>query len=187
MRVLWSITAAGVLAAAPVAAADGADTPAPAPAPVLQAAAAAGAIDPDGSATEATPWIIETEHEYVYDFETDMFVATNGVTIRYGPTTLSAQNATFSSETGEVRADGNVRLDRYGALWTGEVLRYNLLTGQMSGEGFKTGDPPFFASGEVLVADQTADVYVLADGAVTTDDYVPPSATASSSSQRAAS
>lgn len=134
-----------------------------------------------------TPWLeaaaqelkeplrIDSQDFVEFDTETGFAIVTNGVTMYYGTTTLSAKQASWSEATGEVNAQGQVRLDREGVLWTGEILRYNFLTGRMSGEGFKTGNAPFYASGDVMVADQKADVYVLVGGEVTTDDYAPPS------------
>jgi len=120
------------------------------------------------------PWRIDSDEPVEYDILTGQMIATNGVTVHYRGVVLSARRALLNQQTGQVEAEGNVLLEREGQLWTGDRLRYNFKTGHMSGEDFKTGDPPFFAQGDAIVADQKSDVYVLANGYVTTDDVAEP-------------
>jgi LPS-assembly protein len=117
---------------------------------------------------------IEIEGPVVFDWETQVATATNSVTVSYRGAVLSAEKATIDYKTGEIQAEGQVHLQRQGQLWTGNRIRYNFKTSRMSGEDFRTGQAPLFAEGGVLVADQPAGVYVLANGALTTDDYAKP-------------
>ena len=50
--------------------------------------------------------------------------------------------------TGEVVADGAVRIQRDEQIWVGEHIRYNFKTRQMEAEQFRTGKPPVFAAGQ---------------------------------------
>ena len=120
------------------------------------------------------PWRITSVEPVEYDLETGQLVATNGVTVQYKGIVLSARRALLNQQTGQMEAEGDVQLEREGQLWIGERIRYNFNTGHMSGEDFKTGEPPFFAQGDAVVADEKNDVYVLANGYITTDDVAEP-------------
>ncbi len=116
-------------------------------------------------------WTVDTPEGYLtYSNDTRVWIATNGIIAKYGGATLTAQRATGSEITGQVVADGDVRLEREGQVWKGDHVEYNFLTGKMEGEHFRTGQNPFFAEGQYLVGDQKAGVYVGAGGLVTTDD-----------------
>ena len=68
----------------------------------------------------AVEWRLEQlrpESVYEYDFATKTFVATNGVMIIYGDAVLTAERASANSETGEVVADGNVRVQQGDQTW----------------------------------------------------------------------
>ena len=122
----------------------------------------------------------EAEESWVIDSVSDMVLKdgtitlTNGVTIRHLGTVLKARRARLNQETGECQAEGDVRLDGDGKVWTGDKMRYNFKTRQIVGENFKAGQPPYFAKGEVFVGEQAQGVYVLLDGLITTDDNADP-------------
>jgi lipopolysaccharide assembly outer membrane protein LptD (OstA) len=118
-------------------------------------------------------WFIEAPGG-VIDPKTGAMTATNYVRVKYADSVLTAQRATLNQETGEVEAEGNVRLQHYGQLWIGEKLRYNFKTGKMVGEDFRTGQPPLFAKGDVVVGDKPAGVYVAVNGLLTGDDRPGP-------------
>ena len=124
--------------------------------------------------TNAPTYEIETQGLVDIDAQTGEMVTTNGFMLIHRGATLTADRARYNQNTGHVEAEGNVLIEREGHIWTGDKVTYNFLTGKMTGEGFKTGHPPFFAEGEVLAADEQANVYVLVDGALTTDDHAPP-------------
>jgi len=115
-------------------------------------------------------------------FETNgmtMAVATNGVVIKYGEeTVLSADRASINQTTGDMFADGSVRLQRDSQTWVGEHLHYNYKTGEMDGTEFRTGKTPMFAEGRGFKGyhanDQTNSIYTATNGFITTDDYSRP-------------
>ncbi len=90
---------------------------------------------------------------FEYEEETGTVSDPLGVSVRYGDAVLQAKRVRVNRQTGEVLAEGEVRLQRGGELWTGERLRYNFATREMQGEYFRTGISPFFAAGEGLRAD----------------------------------
>jgi outer membrane protein insertion porin family len=50
--------------------------------------------------------------------------------IRHGRTVISGKEVSFNTETGQVVARGQVRLEQNGQIWSGEQLTYNLKTNQ---------------------------------------------------------
>src|SRR5262245_9831813 len=98
-----------------------------------------------GAEAEAEPWVIESENNFYYKPGEGTITLTNGVTIRHAGAVLRARRARLNMETGECRAEGDVRLEGDGKVWTSDKLRYNFLTRQIVGEEFKTGQPPYFA------------------------------------------
>ena len=73
-----------------------------------------------------------------------------------------ADSASVDQQTGEVVADGHVRIEQGDQIWTGEHIRYNFKTHQMQSEQFRTGKPPVFAQGEQLQGDTTNQTYTRA-------------------------
>ena len=51
--------------------------------------------------------------------EGDTIVGTNGICVKYGEAVLMADSASVNTKTGEVLADGNVRIEEGGLIWTG--------------------------------------------------------------------
>ncbi len=123
---------------------------------------------------EAPRIIIEAAEDAEYNLETGMVTATNGIIVRYQDALLTAQKATLNQFTYEVEAQGNVRLQRGAQLLSGDRIQYNFLTKKIVGENFKFGQAPFLVQSDVMVGDQAANVYVGAEGLVTTDDYANP-------------
>ncbi|HUC83987.1 MAG TPA: LPS assembly protein LptD, partial [Candidatus Acidoferrales bacterium] len=115
-----------------------------------------------------------------YNFATATVTWTNGVYVNYndGAMVLTADRAVIKTKTGDVEADGHVRIETADMLWLGEHIRYNYKTHLMSSEEFRAGRLPVFAEGEQLTG------YLLKKGAtnevtarhafVTTDDYSDP-------------
>ena len=109
-----------------------------------------------------------------FNLQTGEFSATNGIVIQAGDSRLSAQRMTGNQNTGDLQAEGRVRLEAGGRVWVGDKLEYNFRTGKIAGEDFRFGQYPFFVNGEVMTGDQTNNLFVMAEGYVTTDDYSEP-------------
>jgi lipopolysaccharide assembly outer membrane protein LptD (OstA) len=88
--------------------------------------------------------------------------------------TLIADSARLDYQSGEVEADGHVRIEQGDFTWTGEHIRYNFKTHQMQSEQFRTGKPPAFAQAEQLQGDTTNNTYTARHAFVTTDDVSDP-------------
>lgn len=110
----------------------------------------------------------------VTDLTTGFTVATNGVLVKYGEAVLTAESATIDPSTGQVTADGHVRIQQGEQLWASEHVRYNYKTHQMEAEQFRTGETPVFAAGAGLHADITNRIYTATNALVTTDDVAQP-------------
>ncbi len=162
------------------------------------AEAPAGATDPDSTAEEDAKLVVEAVSGQEANFkslEDTVIEATHpsGVQATYKGSTLSADRLAVNRETSQTTAEGNVRLQRGSKLWVGEKLTYNFVTEEMSGDEFKVGDTPFFASGRNLAASKLEEtpedpaapgkgdspdllnrVYTASDGTLTTDDVENP-------------
>src|SRR5262245_54787231 len=132
------------------------------------------AVVPAWSAETEEPWFIDSPSGMVYNERDGTITLTNGVTIRHMGAVLTARRARINQETGECEAEGDVRLEGDGKVWTSDKLRYNFQTRRIVGEDFKTGQPPYFARGDVFVGEQTNGVYLLLDGLVSADDNADP-------------
>ena len=111
-----------------------------------------------------------------YDFASGTAIGTNGIYVNYnqGSAVLTADSASVNRKTGEVEADGNVRIESGDQLWVGEHIRYNFKTRQMRSEQFRTGRTPVFAGGVGLTGDGSNRIYTAQSAFVTTDDYEEP-------------
>jgi LPS-assembly protein len=110
----------------------------------------------------------------IYNFLTQTATATEGVLVRYGDAVLTAERAALDYKTGEVIADGDVRIQQGGQFYTSQHVRYNFLTHQLQAEEFRTGETPVFAAGEGLSGDLTNHVYTATHSRLTTDDEANP-------------
>jgi LPS-assembly protein len=116
------------------------------------------------------------ESELVRSMTTGMWMATNGVVIRYGTNTvLVADRISLDEQTGEVTAEGGVSLQSEERFWRGESVVYNFRTKEMKADTFRVGLAPFYVSGEGLTADQTNQTYQATNASLTTDDIANPS------------
>ena len=109
-----------------------------------------------------------------YDFQTGLLTVTNGVLVKYGGAVLTADRAVLNEETGEVVADGAVRIQQGDQLWASEHIRYNFKNRQMEATQFRTAQAPAFAAGKGLHADTTNRVYYGTNALLTTDDVARP-------------
>ena len=108
-----------------------------------------------------------------YDMASGMAIGTN-VFVKYGAATLMADSATVNWQSGEVLADGHVRIESGDQIWVGEHIRYNFKTHQMQSAEFRTGKPPVFAAGRELSGDISNKTYNARHVFVTTDDVSHP-------------
>jgi lipopolysaccharide assembly outer membrane protein LptD (OstA) len=109
-----------------------------------------------------------------FDFQTGIALGTNGVLVRFGSSFLTADMVGVNTNSGDVTADGNVRIQSEEQVWVGEHVRYNFKTKQMEAEQFRTGKAPVFATGEGLHGEFTNNIYYATNGIVTTDDSAEP-------------
>jgi len=128
-------------------------------------------------AQPADEWVIQplTDDGWAWlDYEKGLAGGTNGILVQFGGAVLTADSGTVNKKTGEVAADGGVRIQREGQVWVSEHVRYNFLTREIRAEQFRTGEPPFFAAGEGLHADTKEQVFVATNSILTTDDVAQP-------------
>lgn len=109
-----------------------------------------------------------------FDLQTGLGRGTNGVLVRYGSAFLTADQVGVNQPSGDVTADGNVRIQSEEQVWIGEHIRYNFKTKQMEAEQFRTGKAPVFAAGEGLHGEYTNRLYMATNGVITTDDVAEP-------------
>jgi LPS-assembly protein len=94
-------------------------------------------------------------------------------------TSLTANSASVDIATGDVQADGNVRIESAGQLWVGDHIDYNFKTKLMRSEEFRTGMAPVFASGERLSGwvdskKGATNIMTATNAIITTDDVSNP-------------
>jgi LPS-assembly protein len=109
-----------------------------------------------------------------FDFQTGLGRGTNGVLVRCGTAFLTADQVSVNQQSGEVIADGQVRIQREDQIWVGEHIRYNFKTRLMEAEQFRTGKAPVFAEGAGLHGEITDGPYIATNGVITTDDVANP-------------
>ena len=137
-------------------------------------------------AADTNQWVIQAlsdvipnlpEGRMYYDMSAGVAMWTNGVFVQNRGAVLTADSAVVYTRTSVVQADGHVRIESGGQLWTGDHITYNFKTKQMISEQFRTGLSPVFASGEGLagnVSNRLAQVYTATNAFVTTDDIANP-------------
>jgi LPS-assembly protein len=109
-----------------------------------------------------------------FNFETGQGYGTNGVIVRYGGAFLTADSVFVDEQSGDVTADGQVRIQNGDQLWVSDHVRYNFKTQQIEAVQFRTGSYPVFAGGEGLHGEYTNHVYIATNGIITTDDIYKP-------------
>lgn len=132
-------------------------------------------------AQEQTSWVVKALNQVIpgapdgsMDVVGNKVYCTN-VFVQYeSNATLIADSAILDYQSGEVTADGHVRIGQGDQIWIGEHIRYNFKTRQMQSESFRTGKPPVFAAGEQLQGDITNNTYHARSAYVTTDDVNDP-------------
>lgn len=126
------------------------------------------------------PPVIRGKTGVDYDSTNNFLVITNGLFVKYTDagvvTILTADRGRANVDSGDLYADGSVRLQRSLETWEGEHLYYNFKTRKMEGESFRMGQAPFYVAGEKLngVGEGTNGTYHTTNSIVTTDDYYNP-------------
>lgn len=110
----------------------------------------------------------------VYDFQTGITSATNGVIVKRGNSVMTANQVVVYHQTGEAFASGSVRIEQGDQLWVGDEMRYNFNTRQMEARQFRTGIPPVFMQGNNLHGDLAGKTYAATNSFFTTDDVPNP-------------
>src|SRR6478672_7738357 len=108
------------------------------------------------AAEEPQQWTLKASNPQgwaVYDPDTGLFHGTNGVFFSYGGAVLSSDSMIVDQASGQVFADGNVRIQREEQVWIGDHIVYNYTNNQIEARQFRTGKPPLFVQGEGLHAE----------------------------------
>ncbi|HXC36595.1 MAG TPA: hypothetical protein VNV43_12020, partial [Candidatus Acidoferrales bacterium] len=108
-----------------------------------------------------------------WDPSTGIYHATNEL-LQYKNASLMADSAKVNPATGEVIAEGHVRIMQAGQIWIGNHIIYNLKTHDMESSGFRTGKPPVYAEGAIVHGNVTNKTYIARYVYVTTDDVNHP-------------
>ena len=134
-------------------------------------------------AQEAPSWEVQALSQIIpgtvegkldYDLAKGTATGTNGIFVRYGDATMTADAASLDTKSGEVVGDGHVRIESGDQLWVGDHIRYNFKTHRMQSESFRTGKWPVFASGADLAGNSSNKVYTADHAYITTDDTADP-------------
>jgi len=143
----------------------------------------AGFLAVVATAQETPAWEVQALNQIIpgtvegkldYDMANGTAKGTNGVFVKYGTTTLTADSGTLDTKSGEMVADGHVRIESADQLWIGDHIRYNFKTHQMQSESFRTGRWPVFVGGTDLTGNSSNRVFVANHAYVTTDDAAEP-------------
>lgn len=108
-----------------------------------------------------------------YDPATGTYDATN-MLLRYQNATIMGDSVKWDSQTGDVIANGHVRIEEAGQIWVGNHVLFNLKTHQMETGRFRTGKPPIFAEGDRIQGNLTNHTYSAQNVKVTTDNVRKP-------------
>jgi lipopolysaccharide assembly outer membrane protein LptD (OstA) len=128
------------------------------------------AAEADGLSIEST-----SGGDLEYDPRTGQATYRDGVIVKYGDSVLTADRVKIDRVTGEVAAEGNVVLVREGgSLWRGDRLFYNFKTRVIGGNDFRTGQQPYFATGDAVITNPTNHTYSATNAYFTTDDHPEP-------------
>jgi hypothetical protein len=119
----------------------------------------------------------DSESDLTLDINTGETVATNGVSVVYGPTRLNADSIRLNQESGWVRAQGNVLFQSGTNIWVGNSISYNLDDQSIEAYEFRTGQSPAYVYGRYLEGETSTnpgDSLIARDAWFTTDDTADP-------------
>lgn len=107
--------------------------------------------------------------------------ATNGIVVNYtdasGLTILTAKKGRVDENTGDILAEGSVRIQHENETFIGERVHFNYLTRELETDVFRMGQTPIYVQGEQVsgVGVGTNGIYQGTNAIITTDDYATPS------------
>ncbi len=150
----------------------------------MGAEAALPAVPAPAAPAPATPPAVEEanvvienlsgQSEVEYNLEDHVWIGRYGVKVTYGNAELLANQVVLSEVTGDVIADGNVRMRNEGEVWKGEHLEYNFKLRKVKSEAFRAGYPPFFVQGMNLETGSTENSLTATNAWTTADDVKNP-------------
>ena len=140
----------------------------------LGAAGLASAAEPGAELDKPSGEMVYDLKDAVMDLRNHTLTFTNTGTIKWNGAVLSADRGFIDENSGDTLVSGHVVIQRNDQRWTGENVRYNFKTHQMSTAEFRTGVAPVFAAGQGLHGDRTNNVYYSTNAFVTTDDISEP-------------
>lgn len=114
------------------------------------------------------------EAELVDTENTTVMSHPKGVEVTYRDAVLTARSVAANKQTGEIKAEGTVRLQQGDRLWLSESLTYNFLTREVTAQSFRTGMSPIYVAGFGLASIATNGTYHATNAFVTTDDLAVP-------------
>lgn len=117
---------------------------------------------------------LSADGRFEYDEVSGVATSADGVELTYEDARMTARSVRVDQATGEVIAEGNVRLSRGTELWTGESMRYNLFTRTLATDEFRAGMKPFFVGGHGLEGSLTNQTHTATNAFVTSDDFSQP-------------
>jgi LPS-assembly protein len=131
-----------------------------------------GAQAEDRTASGQTP--IEITADGTNTYQDGIAYAEGNVIVRYGLDTIYADQVSFDQARREVMARGNVRIYAENKTYRGEFLSYNLESGQVESEDFRTASEIMMAYGD-KVESPREDYYIITDGGMTFENRENPS------------
>lgn len=134
-----------------------------------------GSNAPAAAGAELQVRAASPDAQFTFEENVGLVSDPGGVVVTYKDARLTADKIRFNRETFEVEAEGNVRLQRGGEMWTGDRVYYNFATRTMRSDKFRAGFPPFFAAGDALGSTLTNQVHSATNVVITSDDYAEPS------------
>lgn len=138
---------------------------------------APGEVEASEGEFKAEDIIIENlteQSEVEANFEEKVYVGRYGIKAQYRDIRIVANQIVISEVTGDVIADGNVRLVEPGQHWQGEHLEYNFKSREMKAGEFKAGFSPLFVKGLSLDGGAARDTYEVQGAELSSDDISEP-------------
>jgi LPS-assembly protein len=130
-----------------------------------------------GRAQQEPPFEISaqsTNGQFEANFNGDIAILRNGVVVSNRNVVLTADTVIANQRTGEVQAEGSVTIVGKDHIWRGTNIVFNFKNSELRAGSFKTGQAPFYISGEGLSGIQSNKVYRATNAIITSDNYSEP-------------
>jgi LPS-assembly protein len=141
---------------------------------VMAADPAAPSLAPNADQPKVVIRNLTSQSEIEFSEEQQVWIGRHGIRVTYGEIEILADQVALSEESGDVIADGNVRMKRGGEYWVGPHFEYNFKTKVMESGPFKAGMAPFYVQGFGLEASPEDNTYTAKKASVTSDDDSNP-------------